>query len=90
MSFIDNHEIVIEIGNDLASSFESSGRDRGDDAREFGPGIVAGCAEGLITVCSEVVQVEFLCQFFAPLIGPPDWSNITTNPGKFSFSLPKP
>src|SRR5262245_7862411 len=31
-----------------------------------------------------------LDQFLAPLIGPPEWSSLTTNPGKFSFSLPRP
>ena len=31
-----------------------------------------------------------LDQFFGPLIGPPLLSSITTNPGRFSFSLPSP
>src|SRR5688572_14763826 len=31
-----------------------------------------------------------LDQFFGPLIGPPLLSSITTNPGRFSFSLPRP
>ena len=31
-----------------------------------------------------------LDQFFAPLIGPPEGSSITTNPGRFSFAVPSP
>ena len=38
----------------------------------------------------EKAFTEANAQFFGPEIGPPVLSSMTTNPGRFSFSLPRP